>query len=304
MRHILTALAVALCAAPALAEPVLTVTQITPHAYAIVGPFGQRDAENLGNNATFGLVVTGDGAVLIDAGGTHAGAKALHEAVRSVTDQPVRYVVNTGGQDHRWLGNGYWKAQGAQVIASEDAVADQTARGSLQLTMLSQLVGDGLAGTEPAYADTTFAGSHDLKLGETTLEIRHPGGAHTPGDSFVWFPAESVMFTGDIVYVGRTLGVMEFSSSADWVETFAAMAAYDPAHLVPGHGPATDLATATRDTYDYLVNLRTQMAEHIDAGGDIIGAVEVDQADFSYLADFDMLARRNAQQVFSQMEWE
>ncbi len=80
----------------------------------------------------------------------------LHDVVRDLTDQSVTHVINTGGQDHRWLGNGYWQTQGATVIASADAVADQQARGSLQLTMLSQLVGKGLSGTEPAYADVTF----------------------------------------------------------------------------------------------------------------------------------------------------
>ncbi|ALG91263.1 MULTISPECIES: MBL fold metallo-hydrolase [Actibacterium] len=304
MRIILAILALSAAATLARAEAPLAVSHVAENAYAIIGPFGQRDPENLGNNASFGLIVTEDGAVLIDAGGTRAGAMALHAAVKTVTDQPVRFVINTGGQDHRWLGNAYWKAQGARVIASQDAVADQTARASMQLGALSQLVGDATAGTEPAYADITFADDYTLALGGTTLRIIHPGAAHTPGDSFAWLPRASVMFTGDIVYVGRILGVMEFSSSAAWVESFAAMAAYQPAHIVPGHGPATDLPTATRDTYDYLVNLRSQIARHIEGGGDIIGAVAVDQQAFSYLLDFDMLSRRNAQEVFSQMEWE
>lgn len=287
-----------------LAAGPLTSTEIAPGVYAIAGPFGQRSPENLGNNATFGLVVTDAGAVLIDAGGSYRGAEALQEVIRGLTDQPVTHVINTGGQDHRWIGNSYWQAQGATVIASEAAVADQKERASMQLTMLDAQIGDALEGTEPSYADVTFAEDYSLTLGGTTLELIHAGPAHTPGDSFVWLPEQRVMFTGDIVYVGRILGVMEFSSSVDWVKTFEAMAAHEPAHVVPGHGPATDLATATRDTYDYLTNLRARIAEHIEAGGDIMGAVEVDQSAFSYLENFDQLARRNAQEVFSQMEWE
>ncbi|MEO1948944.1 MBL fold metallo-hydrolase [Thioclava sp.] len=283
----------------------LTTVEVAPNTYAIEGPFGQRDAENLGNNATFGLIVTDDGAVLVDAGGTYKGAAALDEVIGTLTDQPVKYVIDTGGQDHRWLGNGYWKEHGAEIITSEDALADQKARASLELTMLDALVGqEALAGTEPVYADTTFDESYTLTLGGREIEITHPGPAHTPGDSFVWLPAEKVMFTGDIVFVGRILGVLDMSSSSGWVEAFEAMAAYEPAHVVPGHGPATDLATATKDTYDYLTNLRSQMADYIDQGGDIIGSVNVDQSQFEYLEDFDTLAKRNAQAVFSQMEWE
>jgi len=291
-------------ASQATAEPMLEVQEITPGTFAIVGPFGNRNAENLGNNATFGLVVTEAGAVLIDPGGSRKGAEALDAVVRSLTDQPVVYVINTGGQDHRWIGNAYWQEKGATVIASAAAVVDQTSRASMQQTMLSTLLGDAFAGTEPSFADITFDDTHTLELGGITLEIHHQAAAHTPGDSFVWLPGSKTVFTGDIVYVGRMLGIFEFSPTTEWLESFDAMAALEPAHVVPGHGPATDLATATRDTRNYIAHLRAVMRDHIDSGGDIIGSVKVDQSAFSYLVEFDILAGRNAQEVFSQMEWE
>ena len=286
------------------ADTGLEVTQVADGVYAIVGPYGQRDAENLGNNATFGLIVGETGAILIDAGGSYNGAKALHDSILTVTDLPVTYVINTGGQDHRWIGNSYWFEQGAEIIASNDAVTDQRARVSMQETILSTLLGDAVEGTNPSWAGTTFDSTYALELDGMTVEIHHAGAAHTPGDSFVWLPDHSVMFTGDIVYIGRILGVMEFSSSREWLSTFEAMAAYEPQHIIPGHGPATDLATARRDSYDYLVNLRSRMADHIDNGGDIIGSVDVDQSAFAYLNSFEQLAGRNAQEVYSQMEWE
>ena len=169
MNRVLVAAVVALL--PVLAAAgTLDIQPVTDGVWAIVGEKEQRSATNLANNATFGLLETEQGAVLIDPGGSWKGAEALHEAIRTVTDQPVLYVVNTGGQDHRWLGNGYWQAQGAIVIASEAAVEDQQARGSMQMTMLSQLIGDALDGTEPSYADVTFADRHTLDLGDLTLE--------------------------------------------------------------------------------------------------------------------------------------
>ena len=303
MQRILLTLAALVLPFPVLAD-ILNVQPVAPGIWAIEGPAEQRDAQNLGNNATFGLIETTDGAVLVDPGGTWAGAAMLHEVVRGLTDQPVTHVINTGGQDHRWLGNSYWQAEGATVIASADAVADQQARASMQLTMLSQLVGEGLSGTEPAGANVTFETDHVLELGGRRIEIRHVGAAHTPGDSFVWLPDAQVVFTGDIIYVGRILGVMEFSDSATWLEAFGAIEMLEPFHLIPGHGPATTLAQAQADTRDYLQNLRDRMREHIDVGGDIIGSVDVDQSAFAYLDQFDALAGRNAQAVFQQMEWE
>ncbi|MCG6559090.1 MBL fold metallo-hydrolase [Ruegeria sp. 1NDH52C] len=282
----------------------LEVQPVTEGVWAIVGEKEQRSPENLANNATFGFVVTGNGAVLIDPGGSSKGAEALHAAIRTVTDQPVLYVIDTGGQDHRWLGNGYWQAQGATVIASEDAVTDQRERGSMQMTALAQFLGDALDGTEPSYADVTFEADFALDVGGLTFEIVHPGAAHTPGDSFVWVPERDVVFTGDIVYVERILGVGDQSSITDWPAAFEAVAATGAAHVVPGHGHATTMERARADTYDYLMNLRTQIGALLGEGGDIMDAPEVDQSAFAYLEQFEALAGRNAQTAFQQMEWE
>lgn len=289
----------------ALAAQVLTPQEVTPGVWAIIGPATQRDPDNLGNNATFGLIDTAEGAVLVDPGGSWKGAEALHTVLRGLTGHHVKYVINTGGQDHRWLGNGYWKAQRALIVTSAAAYADQQERGSLQLTALTALIGpEGLEGTEPVAPDVIFASTHELTLGGTRIELRHVGPAHTPGDTLVWLPDSRTVFTGDVVYIGRVPGVMAFSDSAHWLDAFAAIEALEPLHLVPGHGKATDLATARADTRDYLANLRARMRDYIDDGGDIIGSVEVDQSAFSYLEQFDALARRNAQTVFEQMEWE
>lgn len=282
----------------------LDVQPVTENVWAIVGETEQRSADNLANNATFGLVVTGAGAVLVDPGGSWQGAAALHDAIRTVTDQPVVHVINTGGQDHRWLGNGYWQAQGATVIASTAADADHRARAGAHMIALAQFLGDGLEGTEPSLADVTFETDYTLEIGGFSFEIMHRGPAHTPGDSFVWLDERDVMFTGDIVYVDRLLGNGPARDTDSWIAVFAAMAAYQPAHIVPGHGRATDLPTATRDTHDYLVNLRTQIGALIDAGGDIIDAPRIDQSAWAHLDQFDALAGRNAQATYEEMEWE
>ncbi|MEX0971272.1 MAG: MBL fold metallo-hydrolase [Paracoccaceae bacterium] len=283
---------------------VLTVQPVTEDVWAIVGPLEQRSEVNLANNATFGLVVTREGAVLMDPGGSWKGAEMLHATIRTITDLPVVYVIDTGGQDHRWLGNGYWQAQGATVIASAAAVEDHRARARDHMIALSQFLGEGLAGTEPAYADVIFQADYTLDLGGFSFEIMHRGAAHTPGDSFIWLDERNVMFTGDIVYVDRILGNGPARDTDSWIAVFEAMAAYQPMHIVPGHGSATDLPKATRETYDYLVNLRTQIGALIEDGGNIMDAPTIDQSAWSYLEQFAALAGRNAQATYEEMEWE
>ncbi|MCP5367951.1 MAG: MBL fold metallo-hydrolase [Hyphomicrobiales bacterium] len=303
---ILLFLALVLAGQAARAEPVaLRVRSVADGVYALVGDLAQRSPDNLGNNATFGLVVTGAGAVLIDSGGSDRGAAQIEAAVRTVTDAPIVAVINTGGQDHRWMGNARFKAKGARIIASAAAVADQAARVDAQVQMLNALVGAaGMAGTTPRRADETFDEALDLTLGGTAIQVRHAGAAHTPGHAFVWLPAQRVLFTGDGVYMDRMLGVIEVSDLKSWIAVFEAMAALDPKVVVPGHGEPAPLAKARTETYAYLVNLRDRVRAVIAAGGGESEAVEVDQSAFAHLANFDQLARRNALAAFVQLEFE
>lgn len=305
MRKVLIMVLGLLAIDPCLAANTLELQKVTNNVYAIVGELGNRSPENLGNNATFGFVVTSAGVVLIDSGGTYQGAHKLYEQIKRVTDQPVVKVINTGGQDHRWLGNGYFKQHGAEIIASASAVRDQKARTQDEFFMLGNLVGvKGLKGTNAVYANKTFDKTLQFSLGGTKFEIVHRGPAHSPGDSFVWLPQQQVMFSGDIVFTERMLGILDHSSSKGWVNAYRAMASYKPKYLVPGHGHVTTLAQANKDTYDYLIFLRQAVAKFMKAGGDISEVNKIDQSKYKYLLNYKTLAGRNAQRVYSELEWE
>lgn len=284
---------------------VLKLEKINDSVYAVVGPFGNRSSENLANNSSSGFVVTDEGVVLVDPGGSYKGAAAIASVIASVTDKPVKVVINSGGQDHRWLGNGYFKERGATIIASEAAVTDQKARTDEQFFVLSNLVGDaGMEGTEAVYAEVQFAEQHELSLGGVEFNLYHKGQAHTPGDSFIHLPDMGIVFSGDIVYVGRMLGVMAHSASKSWIDVYEQMAALKPTHIVPGHGSVTNLEEAGKDTYQYLLQLRQKVGAFIDEGGQIEDISEIDHSEYSYLVSFESLKGRNAQQVFQEMEWE
>lgn len=93
----------------------LQLQKINESVFAIVGDLGNRSSDNLGNNATFGFVVTTEGVVLIDSGGSYYGAMQIHDLIKTVTNKNIVKVINTGGQDHRWFGNDYFKQQGVVV---------------------------------------------------------------------------------------------------------------------------------------------------------------------------------------------
>jgi glyoxylase-like metal-dependent hydrolase (beta-lactamase superfamily II) len=257
-------------------------------------------------NANIGLVVTPAGAVLIDSGATRNTARQLQVAARRVTQQPIRWVINTGTQDHRWLGNGFFADEGAVNIAHRQAEADMQARGGDQLATLNGLLKEDAVGTVARLPTRWIQGPDAaLELGGVTFELRHRGGGHTPGDMMVWLPQKDVLFAGDIVYVDRLLAVLPVSNTRQWLAAFEEIERIRPARIVPGHGRVTDLATARRHTRDYLVALRAHMKQAVDRGEDIGDAVRTfDGRPYLHLQVAAELLPGNANRTYLEIERE
>lgn len=213
----------------------LKVQKLASNVYALVGELTQRSPTNFGNNSTHGVIVTDEGVILIDSGGTYLGAQQIHETIKTITNQPIAVVINSGVKDNRWFGNSYFKALGARIIATNAANKDQHARAESQMTRLDNLIGDSLKKTEPLPATELYETSRTLTLGGTTLELYHEGAAHTAGDLFVWMPSTQIMFTGDIVFNNRMLGIGPAQDSASRIHVFEKMAAFKPKNSHPKH---------------------------------------------------------------------
>ena len=98
--------------------------EVIPHVFSAIGATAPPTYDNAGHNNNLSFIVTGDGVVVINSGASSALARALHDEIRAVTDQPVRLVITENGQGHAMLGNGYWAGLGVPILAHADAVAE------------------------------------------------------------------------------------------------------------------------------------------------------------------------------------
>ena len=284
----------------------LAPQRVAENVYALLGPTGARTYENYGLNANFGFIVTEQGVAVIDSGASLQGAQVIERAVHAVTAQPIRWIINTGSQDHRWLGNGYFQEKGAQVIALQRTVRTQREYADQQLAGLQSILKERLAGTDARFASQPIAGDSEvLTLGGTAVELRWFGDAHFPGDAVVWLPRQQVLFSGDLVYVDRMLGVLPWSWVGSWRTAFdAALATLKPAVIVPGHGMVCDVDKAQRDTGDYLAWLLAEIKpaaenwEGLEATVDKYG----DATRWRYLENSDALHRGNLNRSYVQFE--
>ncbi len=278
--------------------------KVVDNVYAIVGPLGQRSQDNDGSNANFGFIVTSQGVILIDSGASKLGAEKIEAAIAAVSNQPVRWVVNTGSQDHRWLGNDYFAGKGARTLALKRTAATQAEFAGQHMQMLAGLLGPRLDGTKPMPATTLVEEKEaSIQLLGETLVLRYTD-AHFPGDAWVWLPNRNVMFSGDLVYVDRILGVLPWSSVKHGQKAFHALEALNPKYIVPGHGGVCDLAKAKRDSGDYedfladVIGKAAQDMEPLDATLNKYA----DLPQFSHLHNFKDLHRANMNRAFVEFE--
>jgi len=113
-----------------------------------------------------------------------------------------------------------------------------------------------------------------------------------------------LIFSGDTAFHIRMLPIFEDTNTARWLEAWEKFENLGAKIVIPGHGTPTDMPTVRKWTRDYLVFLRTKVAEIISNGGTLVDAYKIDQSAYMHLHTADELARSNAGRVFRSMEFE
>ncbi|MCV2881484.1 MBL fold metallo-hydrolase [Actibacterium sp. XHP0104] len=279
--------------------------QVIPNVYSAIGATAPPTYENAGHNNNLSFIVTGDGVIVVNSGANYALSKALHDEIKTLTDQPVKLVINENGQGHAMLGNNYWTEQGIDILAHVDAAEEFEANSYQILEGMKGYARDNAEGTVAQGPTITFEDSYTIDMGEMHIEVLHLGPAHSPGDIQVWLPEQKLVIAGDIAFHERMPPIFADTCTSCWLETWET--AFEPlgaTYVIPGHGHPTNMPMVRKGTYDYLTYLRGKIGEHLENGGSLDDAYYVDQSPFAHLDTFEELATKNAGVVYAEMEFE
>jgi cyclase len=206
-------------------------------------------------------VFTSDESVLlVDSKFANENARAM-ELLRTVTDLPVKYVVNTHMHGDHTGGNIAFQALGADIVATENArkrMAETQAMGLPSITFDDHL---------------------RFYFGGRVMDFYWLGRGHTDGDLVIHLPEERLVLTGDLFAGGdpfvRLIDYNGGGSLAEWSGTLEKVLALDFDRVIPGHSELTDRARL-QGYLDQIVQMQDLIREMHAAGrspGDILEAV-------------------------------
>jgi len=247
----------------------IAIAALLPHAaFAVTGDKAEfrKLAEDVyafvgkRNDANALVVVTAQGVVLVDTGNNPPETRLLQNFIRSVTDQPVRYVVITQNHGDHTGGTPLF-APPANVIVHERVAKDWAAWKPYQIKSWRKRFRERSGALKDVYPIDTALSFRDgmtLHLGGKRIELIYVDDPHNPGDIAVWLPQSGVMHAGFVGYLERHPDIRpdySHGTTAGMLKQLDALAALKPKVLVPAHGPiggAKDLQALK----DYLLLAR------------------------------------------------
>lgn len=227
----------------------------------------QRVTDNIfmltGSGGNIGLLIGRDGVLMVDDQYAPLSQK-ISDAIKSISKNNLRFVVNTHVHGDHSGGNENFKKLGATLVAHEQ----------VRVRMMTEQFNKRFNRTSPprdkeAWPQITFSTNMNFHLNGEDIDLVHLGKGHTDGDVIVHFKKANVFHAGD-AFVRYGYPFIDISSGGTvngFIETLDKFLLLldDNSKIIPGHG---ELATKAdvKLLRDQLADIRDQVAAALKNG--------------------------------------
>jgi cyclase len=165
------------------------------------------------------FVVTGDGVLVADGQGSAAETQKLVDAIRTVTPQPIKYVVICSEHGDHTAGNASFPAGVTYIIhPTSKAILERSPNG-----------------WKPPVSAMLVSEKHSITLGGEPIDILFLGRAHTGGDLSVSLPRQKILFLSE-TFLNRVFPAMRSAYPREWLKALDRAEAMKADIYIPGHG--------------------------------------------------------------------
>jgi len=241
-------------------RPPLEIQKVTANLWVIMN-----------NGGNVAVMPTSEGVILVDDKFAQD-APEIVAKVKTVSDKPIRYVLNTHQHGDHTGGNEAMITAGAQAIITKQARANM------------------VAGKQPGLPQITFSDETQVFLGGKEVAAKYVGRGHTNGDAVVYFPSERVLHTGDL-FVSSGAPFCDTSNGGsikEWDATIRKALEFDFDTVIPGHGAVAKRADLMK-WVETLMAVRSRVKTAC-AGGVADAASRIDLKDLG-MPSLGMLER-------------
>lgn len=230
-----------------------------------VADFALANGCNIINTA---FIATGDGVVVINTGPSRRYGEQQRRAIASVTQEPVRQVLNLNLHPDYFFGNQAWADIPTQALAG--SIAGMQAEGESYADNLYRLCGPWLQATQPTPARQAVQPQR-FTLGRHDLELRRLQG-HTGDDLVLLDHSSGVLFAGGLVFAQR-VPTTPHADIRQWLDSLNTLQQWQRQgqfkQLVPSHGPLAQGLQGIEQTRDWLQWLEQYMQDNAAQGVDL-----------------------------------
>ena len=289
--------------APEIKKP-YQADKVADGVYVIHGPLETPNPGNQGFMNNPGFLLTNEGVVVVDPGGSVQTGEMVVKAIAGITDKPVIAVFNTHVHGDHWLGNDAIKRHFPDVkIYAHPTMISKVEKGAGDdwMIMAMRMTEGAVAGTKIVNATTPVDDGDSIEIGGLTFNIFHNGPAHTFSDIMIHVPEKRVMFLGDNASVNRL--VRNEGSVKGNIAALDNAIATETDLFVPGHGPSSK---DSAEIYaNYLKFMYKKVREKYDDGMsdfEIRPAILASLKPWQSWSDFDRLTGKHIHSIYLEIE--
>ena len=265
--------------------------EVCEDVYAYLQPDGSWFLNNTG------FLVSRNGVISVDTTSTERRTRAYLDAIATVTEKPVRTLVNTHHHGDHTHGN--YLMSGATIVGHERCREAILASPMPPPPGIWSEVDWGHL--EPAPPFLTYADGVTVWSGDLRCEVRYVGTpAHTTNDSIVWLPDRKVLFCGDLLFNGGTPFLLQGSVAGAIEVLDEVLKPIGATTIVPGHG-AVGGPELIDPVLGYLRFVQASARAGRDAGlSPLDTARELDLGEYAELLDAERIVG-NLHRAYSEL---
>jgi glyoxylase-like metal-dependent hydrolase (beta-lactamase superfamily II) len=240
--------------------------------------------------------------VVVNTGTSYRHGQQLLQAIRRVTDKPVRVAVVTHTRHEFLMGAAAFQAEGIPVTMHHQAAELMRGRCERCLKKLQTLLGmEAMQGTVIFKPNQEPEDAALLQDAGRRIRLLYFGHSSGPGDMTVLDEQSGVVFGGGLVDNQRIPDVQDGNLSG-WADALQQLRTLSPRLIVPGHGAAGTLALLDAEDR-YLTQLQARVSGLLQQGSTLQTVADAATLpDFAGWDGYDTLHKRNAATVFLRLE--